>query len=187
MWRVLRTLCGHREAAEAGREQGGKTTMWPWANLGYLEPICLIPQLGWQTSFPSGDANGQKLTHSLTHLLTPSLRVLLGIYYKCRPWQFGWEQARLHPYHVSLHAQCSAWLLFLPSTSSITLPPPSPSPFLLPLSLTSFFLPLHLPPLSAPPSCTSLSLPHSLPSLYSRKEVAPLFSSSYLFVFILHR
>lgn len=51
--------------------------MWPWANLGYLEPICLIPQLGWQTSFPSGGANGQKLTHSLTHSLAHSLTHLL--------------------------------------------------------------------------------------------------------------
>lgn len=129
--------------------------------LGYLEPICLIPQLGWQTSFISGGINGQKLACSLTH----SLGVLLGIYHKCRSWQYGWGQARLNPCHVNTCPE-----LCLAPFPSFHVPHHSPTSlpfFLLPLSPTSLFLPLHPPSLSAPHSSSSFLLPHSLPSLNS--------------------
>lgn len=160
--------------------------MWPWISLGYLEPICLIPQLGWQTSFISGGTNGQKLARSLTH----SLGVLLGhlLQMQILAIQLGTSQAAPLPCkHMPRVLSGSFSFLPRPPHSPISLPF-----FLLPLSPTSLFLPFHPPSLSAPPSSPSFPLSHSLPSLNSipvpsvSEREHPLLLVIYLFLFYVY-
>lgn len=90
---------GHREAADVVREEG-RRAMWPWADLGYLEPLGLLSQLGCRCLLLQGILNGQKAA-----LLTPSFFLSLGILLasttKAGPGTGG---KKLHPCPVNLNA-----------------------------------------------------------------------------------
>lgn len=86
--------------AEGSREEAGRAVR-PSADPGSLEPLCLLSQLG------SGGLLLQGVLGDRSSHCSPTLsfltRHLTGIDYKGRP-RPGWEQARLHPGPLNLHA-----------------------------------------------------------------------------------